>query len=74
MSQRAFLEVKPEASAALDKIIGNSFPQALMYQTSLTRVSSSELSSDGKTQASNQDQSQVGDKLIHTYTAFSSVT
>lgn len=38
MSQRAFLEVKPEASAALDKIIGDSFPQALMHQTLLTKV------------------------------------
>jgi hypothetical protein len=38
MSQRAFLEVKPEASAALDRIVGNSFSHALMHQTSLTIV------------------------------------
>lgn len=60
MSHRAWLEVKPEATAALEKIIGGYISRERKADTDSSVVINSELPHRGKAQTPSKDSRQAG--------------
>lgn len=59
MASRAWLEVKPEAAAALEKIIGESVSQGRLIDFGLLMTIDSELPHRGKAQTPSKDPRQT---------------